>query len=645
MRIALLPVLLLAGISSASSQKTNDGQCPSLQVCLQQLHTMAKHPDDYESSMSPEETVLARRIIAFDGAVPALVPLLEDPDENVANIAAAVLRDAKQIDPVYLPQIRRGLDRGLGWLAPALGRIDSAEAAKEAVDRYLVSESAPENQEAYAVELSGKRAIPFIIDRAACKKACDKRTHYLLGSVLEEMGEDARGMVAPGLMQIAADKETPEQVADGVLMMISDLGEAGHALESDLLALREKSPELERAVDEALIGIRSVSSGAIFAARLRQAPNDLTLRDLAETGPAARDAGSEVVELLSNHDPDVRIAAARTLGFIGYEPATEPLIGLLNDPVDPRLGQVAAESLGRLYSHAALPALDEAAKSHWYPPVREAAEEAASHIRRNSPYESRWGAGNFPFEFFAYQDMEVDGPECEKFSAKPITEPKTRKLYAHESPAELEKLAYTSTVLGYGPAEEPPADSKDKVIEVTPDNMVEHRQLVEQVPNVALRAGNGWLVGSNRGEWGGELMFIGDDGVKQLVLDRNVEDIYQLGGKYVATVGLAHMTMNNGALIEIDRDDGGHWGSKVWRILPGAPRASWLVEGGDLLVKTIGGGTVLVSPDGGMRMATCERFAKPTRAERAAAGAAKAAAKAAQAAADAAAEAAGSLPP
>lgn len=576
------------------------------------------------------------RLNSFDGAVARLVPLLADPDEDIANAAAEALRDAKWIDPVYLPQIRKGLDRGLGWLPPALGRMDSREAAKEAVNRYLVSEDAPENQEEYAVKLSGKRAVPFIVDRASCKTGCDKLTHYLLGSALKDMDEDARRAAAPGLMAIVANRETPEQVADGVLMMISDLGEAGHALEPELLALREKSPKLERAADEALIGIRSASSGAIFAARLRQAPDDLTLRDLAETGLAARDAGSEVVELLSNHDPDVRIAAARTLGFIGYEPATEPLIGLLNDPIDPRLGRVAAESLGRLYAHAALPALDEAAKSHWYPPVREAAAEAARHIRGNSPYESRWGAGNFPFEFFAYQDMGVDGPECEKFSVKPITEPKTRKLYAHESPAELKKLAYTSTVLGYGPAEEPPAGSKDKVIEVTPDNMVEHRQLVEQVPNVALRAGNGWFVGSDRGEWGGELMFIGDDGVKQLVLDQNIEDIYRLGDKYVATTGLAHLTMNEGDLVELDRDQSGHWNSKIWKVLPGAPRASWLVEGGELLVKTVDGGTILISPDGGMRMAICKTYAKPTRADRDA----ERAAEQAQAAADAAAEAA-----
>jgi HEAT repeat protein len=635
MRIALLSILLFAGMSSASSPK-EDEQCPSLQACLQQLRAMAMHPGDYESRMSAEESALARRIIAFDGAVDALVPLLADPDGNVANIAAAALRGAKRIDPGYLPQIRKGLDRGLGWLAPALGHIDSDEAAKEAVDRYLVSDSAPENQEKYAVELSGKRAIPFILERAACKSGCDKRTHYLLGSALEDMDDEARGMAAAGLMTIATDAGTSKDTAGQVLLMIADLGEAGHAIEPDLLKLRARSPDLSWAADQALVGIRSTASGAVFAARLRQGPNDIVLRDLAETGPAARDAGSEVVRLLANDDPDIRIATARALGFIGYEPAAGALVGLLNDRIDPRLGRVAAESLGRLHAQVALPALDEAAKSHWYPPVREAASVAARHIRDGSPYESPWGDGNFAFEFFAYQDMGMNGPECAKFAARQIGEPKSSKLYEHESPAALKKLAYMSTILGYGPAEESPVDSKDKVIEVTPDNMVEHRNLVEQVPHVALRVDGGWLVGSDRGEWGGELMFIGDDGVKQLVLDQNVEDIYRLGDKYVATTGLAHLTMNEGDLVELDRDQSGRWNSKIWKVLPGAPRASWLVEGGELLVKTVDGGTILISPDGGMRMATCRRYAKPTGVDRDA----ERAAEQAQAAADAAAEAA-----
>ena len=132
------------------------------------------------------------------------------------------------------------------------------------------------------------------------------------------------------------------------------------------------------------------------------------------------------------------------------------------------------------------------------------------------------------------------------------------------------------------------------------------------------------------------MMFIGDDGVKQLVLDQNVEDIYRLGDKYVATTGLAHLTMNEGDLVELDRDQSGHWNSKIWKVLPGAPRASWLVEGGELLVKTVDGGTILISPDGGMRMATCRRYAKPTGVDRDA----ERAAEQAQAAADAAAEAA-----
>ena len=53
---------------------------------------------------------------------------------------------------------------------------------------YLVSTSAPENQEAYAVILSGAKVTPFIVEAAKCEKSCGDKDHFLLGHVLREMG-------------------------------------------------------------------------------------------------------------------------------------------------------------------------------------------------------------------------------------------------------------------------------------------------------------------------------------------------------------------------------------------------------------------------------------------------------------------------
>ena len=609
-------VLLLVPAHAVEPQAS--ATCGSVDACVQQLRLLAKQDRDFGSSMAPAESRLLKTMRLQPGATGALVQLLEDPDENVANLAAAGLRDVKVIDPVYFPQIVRGLDRGLGWLAPALGRIDTSEAADEAVARLLVSEDAPANQEAYAVRLSGRRAVPAIVAHAACRRSCDEKTHWILGAVLADMDPEARRDAASGLLDIAVVAANP--LARKVLGMIDGLGEAGAVLEPGLAELAQQRPSLQPHVDMALVGIRSSRTGAIFARRLQDQPHVLTLRDLAETGSAGFAAGDVVTGLLDHGDAEIRVAAASALGFIGYAPAAAALAGKLDDPVDVRLSWAAAESLGRLRASSAMPALERIAASHWYTPVREAAGSALRHIREGTAYRLKFHEKNFPLEFFAYQHIQGERAACLKYAEREQREPADRKLYARTAQAALSRLSYATTVVSFGPAESPGdnVDQKDVgVIRVTPDNMVEHRRTVSQTPSVALRTEQGWLVGGDRGEWGGELVFIGDDGRRQTLLEQNVKDIYAFGGRYVATVGLAHMLSSDGEVVEISRLPDGAWRADTWRVLPGAPSMSYLTRQGELLVATVGGTGLVVSPDGRMREAVCTRTYDTSRADRA----------------------------
>lgn len=628
--------LVLASTSALTVEPKKHVECDSLDACLTDVRELARLDGNYGSSMTPAESALVSRIRGYPGAVDALVSLLEDPDDNVANIAAAALRDAHAIDPKYFPQIVRGLDRGLGWLAPALGRMETDQAAEEAVDRLLVSESAPHNQEAYAVELSGLRAVPFIVAHAACNPTCGKDTHWILGAVLSRMNEDARRTAASGLMDVA--ESSPEPLVRKVLGMINGLGEPGIVLESRLVVLRDQRPSLQPSVDTALIGIRSPRAGVIFAEQLQKEPDVLTLRDLAETGDAGFAAGNVVQGLLDDGNAEIRVAAARTLGFIGYEPAASALIAKLNDAVDVRLSWAAAESLGRLGVSSAIGPLEQAAASHWYPPVREASQRAVRHILDRTAYEPRFHAHNFPFEFFAYQSIEGEQKPCARFAERELREPKDKKLYVRTAQVALQELAYATTVVSFGPADRPVNEGSNGVIEMTAENMVEHRKTVLQVPDVALRTEHGWLVGGDRGEWGGELVYLGDDGVRQTLLERNVEDIFMYGGRYVATVGLAHLTMNDGEVVALSQTPDGAWHSETWRVLPGAPQMSCLTRQGELLVATSSGDGVVISPDGGMRQAVCKQFYDTTSRDSAVRAAQSAADAAAAAAVEAAAE-------
>jgi hypothetical protein len=611
MRTSLPPFLLVCCLWSTPGCALNvDTPCTSLDQCIAELRTLAQTPAPYSSTMTPQEIALLAQLRSFEGAVPRLVALLADPNDAVANIAAVGLRDAEYIDPMFLPQIIAGLDRGLGWLAPALGRMPSDAAAREAVARLLVSDSAPHNQEAYAVKLAGRRAIPFIVEAARCTTPCAAQDHYLLGYVLGEMGAE-RALAAPGLLAIAQEPQTPDSVAHGVLRMIAYLREDAKSLEADLIALRKAKPELYRHIDDALIGMRSERASAIFAHRLGRQPSANTLRDLAEIGVAAQAAGPKLIELLDHDDWEVRLAAARALGYIEYAPAAAALIDLLDEPSDIRLNWVAAEALGMMRNPAAIDKLQEISTSHWYPPVRQAAALALTHIREGRPHTSRFHQRNFPSEFYAYHSMGRDATICDSPSIARKPEPGNEKLAAAIDPEPLKLLSYTATIVSYDASEETEAKAKAdsdtgiKVIELTPDNIVEHREETRQIPDVALRVSDGWLLGSDRGEWGGELVFRPDHGAIQRILEDNIENVYHVGSRTIAVAGLAHMMINHGMLYQLTRAPDGQWSAAPWRSLPGAPRSSWLLETGDLLINVSGGGTLIAAADGSMQMAPC----------------------------------------
>jgi HEAT repeat protein len=642
-------VLIILGVGIAmicAAAWSRSSDCVTLDACVLELRSIAHAPGLAAGRMGEQESAIAERMVAMDGALPVLIALLADPDKAVAQVAAKALHEYHgTVDPKYLPQIRAGLDRKLGWLPIILGSIPSGDAAREAVQRFMVSESRPGNQEAFAIQRSGARAIPFIVEAARCASGCQKYDMGYLADVVHEMGH-FRSAAVPGLLSIARDPKASDDVVDGALTLLAALGHDGAAAEADLTDLRHQRPPLDFSIDEALIAIGSKQAGGIFERRLQESPEIYTLADVADAGPAARDAGPALVGLLSSPEADARLGAARALGFVGYVQAAPDLLPLLNDPTDVRLAWAAAESLGRLRAQAAETALRDAATSHWYPGVRAAASRALANLREGNSYAKSDDEQYFGRPFFRYQYMGL--PDCTNTPVSPRKEPRTHKLYAKNDAAALKKLAYTTSVVGYGPAEPPPppaAGEPLKVVELTPENTVRSEEIIQYVPHVALRVDGGWLVGGDRGEFGGELVWIADDGLKQTVLQENVEDIYRLGPRIVVVTGLAHLMLNNGRLFELARTPKGKWIATTWRVLPGAPRASWLSNTGDLLVDTYDGGTMLISAEGRMRMAPCLTGKQPGAASTEThagdgADAAQSAVDAAQAAADAAAAAA-----
>ena len=118
-----------------------------------------------------------------------------------------------------------------------------------------------------------------------------------------------------------------------------------------------------------------------------------------------------------------------------------------------------------------------------------------------------------------------------------------------------------------------------------------------------VKVDDGYLVGSDRGEWGGEIAYVNREGKARILMPLNTEAIYKTKAGIVAVTGVAHMTFNSGCLFKISKTADGRWGAEKWRVLPGAPRFSRLLKNGNLFI-SCHGGMVLISPDGRMRSVT-----------------------------------------
>ncbi|MBN8740382.1 MAG: hypothetical protein BGP24_01535 [Lysobacterales bacterium 69-70] len=114
----------------------------------------------------------------------------------------------------------------------------------------------------------------------------------------------------------------------------------------------------------------------------------------------------------------------------------------------------------------------------------------------------------------------------------------------------------------------------------------------EEKPSVALRLSNGWLLGSNRGEWGGEVAYQPDDAAVHIVEEANVIDIVELPFGVVVLEGLAHLEQDRGSILLAELK-GGKVGLKPLHGLPAQPRSLRLLEDGSLLITTRQGQLVL----------------------------------------------------
>jgi len=143
---------------------------------------------------------------------------------------------------------------------------------------------------------------------------------------------------------------------------------------------------------------------------------------------------------------------------------------------------------------------------------------------------------------------------------------------------------------------------------LNPDNRVEYRDYdykkvkgvelpFKIIPNiddkyafggrqVNLKIENGWLVGFDKGEWGGNLFWFNEKGSQyEKITSGNIKNIFEINGKIYVTEGLAHLSMSDGQIFQIERENN-KWIIEKKVDLQTAPYATTLTKDNEFLIVT-----------------------------------------------------------
>lgn len=97
---------------------------------------------------------------------------------------------------------------------------------------------------------------------------------------------------------------------------------------------------------------------------------------------------------------------------------------------------------------------------------------------------------------------------------------------------------------------------------------------------------NGWLVGYDRGEWGGFLYWFSNDGSEHvLITEGNIKDIFIIGGQIYVIEGLAHLTMSKGQIFKI-KNTGSSFKVEKFVDLAYAPESAVVIPNDEILIVT-----------------------------------------------------------
>lgn len=522
-----------------------------------------------EYGISGQEVEAAGKLQAIGPeAIPSLLHLLNDSNAHVRRAASFALGDIKGLEEADLTILINAFLRDCGSISRAIANVGGSRATD-----FLVAQLLHDSDSSYdigsAFEILGKKAVPSLLTLYRPGTAWPDQFDSTMYGVFRRLGANASGAVAP-LLAIASDEHAEMDVRIHAIKALGYIGLPAERIVPDLQQLmKSDDATIASEAKMAIIVMGGESSVPILLGELAHADSDTSrdswIRQIGILEARGRTAGPTIVRYFDNGNWESRVGAVRTVGFIDYSPAVPDLIHLLECRDDWRVVLGAIESLGRLNSKEALPALTKTSLTHWYPPVRDAAKLAIEALKgagvsRTYPQEGPWHPDAFDYTHFGAL-QETLGPEEHAQVRLPVLA--TREAIPKEIVAREEQNRKGGTIC-------------------------------------CATVEDGYLVGTNRGEWGGEITLYTTAQPPQVIFGSNTEAIYKTPRGIYAITGLAHLRGNHGVIHEPKHEPDGRWQAVPWRALPGAPIFSFLLKDGGLFVNCVSG-MVQISPEGEMK--------------------------------------------
>jgi HEAT repeat protein len=507
--------------------------CQDLPACLAVL-------DDFVPSLSPgqasgEGPTIAHSLKRFgEMAKQELLRRAASADPGWPNLAGDILSYWGGWSPSDVPALRAALRlRHGGWIARPLAEIRTPEAIEALVEDLAVVGSA--NQTGWALARTGHEALPYLLPIFA-----DEQRANDVASVIHQMGKEAL-VVAPDWVSMVANPDNPKNVRLAALRGLAAMGDGVGQQGKDLGAmLASPDADIRTQTFKTLVAIRDPSVVMTVAENCRPSGKAFyeiplesrhCLLTVAAFGEHARTAGSPLMEFLASPNGEEVATAATALGYIGHLAAIPHIEQQLRSP-DWRVVYAAARSLGWLGAVDSVQTLERVASSHWLPEVRDQALMAVDALKGGEQRLAR------PPSF-----KEPNG-------ALPLFS------------------------IGRSTLRSQPMCSSRR----WEWNGIRFSRPTSSTRVLGLALGPGALVGSNRGEWGGDLTWKPVNGQVQLLHKHNVVAIQPADGGAIVLFGLDHMGLVDGYAVRVSRRGDDDWSLSEVARLPSTADALATIE-------------------------------------------------------------------